>query len=584
MKLRYLFASLVATLALFASCSEEFEPTLLDEIQVSNSIVAIPQSGGSTSFEVTAKGPWELICCDSCEVLNSNHMVKGASKITEEEKWLNGLQFSATKGEAGKTTVTVTSGSTLDGRSHYFKIHCEGATQIITIMQGLPTVSEATVAEVMAGPDSKTYQVKGIVTKIAETVKYGNFYINDGTSDVDLYIYGTKYEGKTEQAALEKLGVEVGDEIIVSGPKTTYKETVELVDVDVIKLNKSLIKVASVDPENGTLPTDGGDFTVVLSNKGQGVTVEVPEDAKSWLSLKSVNGNTVVFHATENNAGPRATTLKFKTTDGKKDYSCETSLSQEGKAGTLDLPMTVAEAIAAAKAGVTNSVYVKGVVSKVVSGGYGAKYGNGTFWISSDGTSSVSEDGKTTADTDHDFEVYRATWFGNEKWTDGNAQIAEGAEVVIYGALTLYNGIAETSEGKAYVYSVNGVTTDANGIGTEAAPFNCVGGIQAAQAKIASKVFVHGIVSELVKGGFDPNYGNGSFWMSDNGSKAGDLALDFEAYQVNYLGGAKWTEDQPQIAVGDDVVIYGPLTTYNGTSETQGKGAAYVYSLNGKTE
>ena len=55
-------------------------------------------------------------------------------------------------------------------------------------MQGLSTVSTATCAEVIAGPDSKTYQVKGVCTSIANTT-YGNWYLKDDTGEI--YIYGT---------------------------------------------------------------------------------------------------------------------------------------------------------------------------------------------------------------------------------------------------------------------------------------------------------------------------------------------------------------------------------------------------------
>lgn len=555
MKLKYFIPAFVAVLAMLVSCSEDQEPTLLDEVQVSSSYVAIPVDGGNATITVNAKDSWTI---DAAEI----------------PAWLT---VSPTSGSAGESKVTFSAEKALDGRTAVLHLTCAGATQTINVIQGLPTISPATCAEVIAGPDSKNYQVTGVCTKIANT-QYGNWYLQDETGEV--YIYGTvDSKGAYNWASF---GIEVGDMVTVQGPKTTYNGTVELVDVTVVKVQKSLIKVESVDPENATLSNEGGDFTVNLSCKGNGISVEVPEDAQSWLAIKSINGTTVVFHAAENNAGPRATTLTFNTTDGKKSYSCETTLSQEGRAGTLDLPMTVEEAIAAAKAGVTNAVYVKGIVTKLYKGGYDANYGNGTFWISADGTSSVSEDGKTTADTDHDFEVYQANWFGGAKWTADNAQIAEGAEVIVYAPLTVYNGVAETQgKGAGYVHSVNGVTTDANGIGTLDAAFNCVGAIKAARAGIQSKVYVLGIVSELVKGGFDANYGNGSFWMSDTGEKIGDLDYDFEAYQVNYLGGAKWTENDPQIGIFTQVLIYGPLTTYNGTSETQGKGAAYIVEMIG---
>ena len=42
------------------------------------------------------------------------------------------------------------------------------------------------------------------------------------------------------------LGIEVGDIVTVEGPKTTYNGTVELVNVTVINIEKSLIKVDSL--------------------------------------------------------------------------------------------------------------------------------------------------------------------------------------------------------------------------------------------------------------------------------------------------------------------------------------------------
>ena len=60
--------------------------------------------------------------------------------------------------------------------------------------------------------------------------------------------------------------------------------------------------------------------------------------------------------------------------------------------------------------------------------------------------------------------------------------------------------------------------------------------------------------------------------------KSGFLIGDGTGYIFVYTGSV------PTVAVGDVVVIYGPLTTYNTTRETKGKGAAYIYSLNGKTE
>ena len=553
MKLKYFLAALIAASS-FAlttvSCDDEDEKSYLSEVQVNSSYVAFPATGGSQTIEVRANGAWTF---------------------ENVPTWLTVSPMSGN----GTANVTFTVAETESTKEATILLNCNGATQRINVLQMTEKteLQLSTCAQVNAGLDGTAFRVGGVVTKIAEFATYGNFYINDGTGEV--YIYGTKYQGQTKQGAITKLGIEVGDEVVVEGPKTTYGGTVELVDVDVIEVRKSLIKcdstyVAGVN--TNTLPCEGGDITAYLTNKGQGLYVNIPEELKYWVSISEIAGNTVTFHVAENVAGPRNATIAVRTSDGKKEYSTNVEFSQDGLSGTFDLPMTVEEAIAAANAGVTKSVYVKGIVSELVKGGFDAGYGNGTFWISSDG---VYNENPAL-----DFEAYQVNWLCGNKWTADNAQIEVGAEVLLYGPLTVYKGTAETQgKGAAFVYSVNGVTTDENGIGTLAAPFNALGGIAAAKAAPSANVYIQGIVSELVKGGFDANYGNGSFWISTDGKFNNDLDLDFEAYQVNWLGGEKWNaETDPQIAVGDKVVLYGPLTTYKGTCETQGKGAAYVYS------
>ncbi len=313
MKLKYIILSFIAVLGIFTSCSEDNDPTYLDEIRVSSSYVSLDVNGGSNSITVKTSDSWTL-------------------NTEEIPEWLT---VSPTSGSAGETTIQFSASSTLDGRTAELHLTSAGRTQNINVIQGLSTVSDATCAEVIAGPDSKTYRVTGVVTRITETATYGNFYINDGTGEV--YIYGTKYEGKTKQGALNKLGVEVGDEITVEGPKTTYNGTVELVDVDVVNLNKSLIKVDSTyvaGVASNELPLEGGDLVAYLTCKSNyGVSVEIPESAKSWLSINAINSGTVptvTFHALANTGGDRSATVVFKTTDGKKNYTSEMTLIQKG--------------------------------------------------------------------------------------------------------------------------------------------------------------------------------------------------------------------------------------------------------------
>ena len=348
MKIKYLFPIFFAALAFMTSCNEEESMTLLDEIQVSSSYVSIPVAGGSSSITVTAKDSWT------------------AEKVTTAKNNFEWLTISTTSGNAGETTLTFTAPSAIDGRSAEVLIKSGDKTQRINIIQGLSKISPAKVSEVNAGPDGKTFQVTGVCTSIANT-DYGNWYITDNTGS--LYIYGT-LDAKGATRNFKSLNLEVGDEVTVEGPKSTYQGAPQLVNVMVIKINKSLVKVDSV--KNASLPIEGGEFTAYLTCKGQGVSVEIPEDAKSWLAISSIQSagtNTVVkFNAAANTGGDRNTKLIFKTTDGKKVYTTETSLSQKGAI----VKATIAEFLAAA---VGDTQYrLTGVITSIANATYGNLY------------------------------------------------------------------------------------------------------------------------------------------------------------------------------------------------------------------
>ena len=322
MKLKYFIPMFIMALAMLTSCSDDEVVTYPDGLRVSSSYMALPVEGGSASIDVYCNQKWE---------------VDTVGAFPKKEPWFDYSVSSSDKGQV----LTITADETLDGRSTSIKLVTEGGTtQIINVMQGLSTVSTATCAEVIAGPDSKTYQVKGVCTSIANTT-YGNWYLNDGTGEI--YIYGTLDKNGATKNFLS-LGIEVGDEITVEGPKTTYGSTIELVNVTVIAINKSLIKVDSTyvgGVASNELPLEGGELTAYVTCKGQGVTVDIPEDAKEWLSISAIKngGSEVVFKAAPNTGGDRNTTVIFKTTDGKKEYNSQMAIAQKGAI----VPLTVAE-------------------------------------------------------------------------------------------------------------------------------------------------------------------------------------------------------------------------------------------------
>ncbi len=345
MKLKYFFPLFIAAIAMLASCSEDDKITYLDEVRLSSSYVAINMDGGSTTIQIDAKDSWTI-------------------NADEVPAWLN---ISPLSGGAGQSTISFAADKTLDGRTAELHLTCGGRTQNINVIQGLSTISNATCAEVIAGPDSKTYRVTGTCTAIANTT-YGNWYLTDETGQI--YIYGT-LDAKGAEKNFLSLGIEVGDVVTVEGPKTTYNGTVELVNVTVVNIQKSLIKVESVDPENATFPLEGGDVNVSLSCKGNGVSVEVPEDAKDWLAISSITSGatpSVTFHAAPNEGGDRDVTIVFKTTDGKKEYTAETKLMQKGAI----IQCSIADFNAAA---VGNTQYrITGVVTKIANASRGRFY------------------------------------------------------------------------------------------------------------------------------------------------------------------------------------------------------------------
>lgn len=106
----------------------------------------------------------------------------------------------------------------------------------------------------------------------------------------------------------------------------------------------------------------------------------------------------------------------------------------------------------------------------------------------------------------------------------------------------------------------------------------------------SQKYYIKGKIHKIASDGTyaaSGTYGNATFYISDDGTASND---DFEAYRILYLEGKKWTSGNPDIAVGDEVMIYGYVTLYGSTAETSNKDAAgktdsaYLYSLNSSGE
>lgn len=257
--------------------------------------------------------------------------------------------------------------------------------------------------------------------------------------------------------------------------------------------------------------------------------------------------------------------------------------------------ITVSEArdiCAALESGATTGTkyYVMGYVKKIHNKHADgvSNYGNAQFYM---------EEVKGANSSD-DFMAFQVYGPNSKKLSDPNA-VAVGDFVVIYGELTNYNGTYETTgKGAAYIWkSTNPLLNEQVKpeepeelvIPEEAKAWNipaeaidviktreiCAG--LASGTTTDKEYYVMGYVKKLHPTYHESGitqYGNATFYMENINGK--NSQNDFLAFQVFGPNGTK-INDLNSVAVGDFVVVYGKLTNFNGTYETVGKAAAYIW-------
>ena len=207
--------------------------------------------------------------------------------------------------------------------------------------------------------------------------------------------------------------------------------------------------------------------------------------------------------------------------------------------------------------------YIKGKVVSIKQA-FSTQYGNVTLYLSDDGT--VNEQ----------FYVYRALYLGNKKWNGEEPNVQVGDEIIVCGKLANYNGIPETSQNKAYLYSINGKTEpDAPVVDISNTPETAYTVQKAAELILAgeglgSEVYVKGVITEVSE--VSTQYGNATFTITDGTAFSENLV----AFRLYYLNNEKFTElNQDVLKVGDSVILKGKLVNYNDTYQI---GNGYIYS------
>ncbi len=229
--------------------------------------------------------------------------------------------------------------------------------------------------------------------------------------------------------------------------------------------------------------------------------------------------------------------------------------------GTLESPYDVAKALSLIANGENDpdaEVYIKGKVSQIEE--ISAQFGNGTYYISVDGT------------TENQLYVYRGYYLNGDKFTSTD-QLKVGDEVVILGKLTTFYDDPQVGTGSKLV-SVNGQTGMIPG--TEALPYTPSQALEVianGENDPEADVYIKGKVSQIKE--VSPSFGNATYWISDDGSTDNQLYV----FRGKYLNGEKFTSED-QLKVGDEVVILGKLTTFNDDPQV-GTGSSIV-SINGE--
>ena len=334
------------------------------------------------------------------------------------------------------------------------------------------------------------------------------------------------------------------------------------------------------------MPAEGGELSLVFrSNMPWYITV-TPGNAKSEVTdirvvpaagEASDRDITVTVKADRNEGAKRVAVISIIGTE----FAGAVQLTQASvnapagpEAGTLSNPYKASALAQAVRGGdiPMGEVYVRGVVSQIdeVSG----QYGNGTFWITDDGQES-----------DDAFEIFRGKKFGGESYTyddQDNPPFKVGDVVTVLGTATIYGNTPEFAAGSTLI-AVNGLG-GATGEGTEESPYSVAKAMEvtiaAGEDGTSESVYVKGIISEISE--ISTQYGNATWWISDDGYQPADNKTVLQVYRSYSFGGEKFT-DAEALQPGDEVVVLARLVHYKSDTPETASGGRLV-SVNGNKE
>ena len=206
------------------------------------------------------------------------------------------------------------------------------------------------------------------------------------------------------------------------------------------------------------------------------------------------------------------------------------------------------------KADTENAYELTGVVKTIAS----TLYGN--FYLEQDGS-----------------EIYIYGTLDKEGNTKNweSLGVVEGDSIVIQGTYTTYKDAPQIKNAQYVSHKSNGfVPVDISNTPETAYTPAQASQLALAGEGLATSVYVKGIISRIAE--ISTSYGNASYYISADGTETDELYV-FRGYS---LEGEKFTSET-EIAVGDEVIIYGQLTTYNETPQVNTGSRIYSITKSG---
>lgn len=377
MKIRNIFSILaLASSLVFAGCEKEEERVgSFDNIKLDKTFISFPADGGSVDLKVTATEDWKFVVDENWpKIITFNSGKKATHDVwgnltndaadikSSKDSW---VLADVTEGNAGEVTVKFTAEAFKGGREQAVAIVCGGSKQHLILRQGDLDPVQLTCKEIKeTAAVGASYSTRGVVTKLGNYASYGAFYINDGTYDEDVQVYGS-----TKDSMKDYPNVEVGDSVYFSGTWSSYKN---FENVTITKLKKSLAKVMNSSRDDVSM--EGETLEVVVAFKGKGVNPVVPEDYQSWISVLGITSKNgiptkletnpadtayVTVRVEANNGGDRTGVINFTSSTSEASSEVSYSFTQKGAI----LQVTVGEFL---KAAVSPAQYrLTGTVKKI---------------------------------------------------------------------------------------------------------------------------------------------------------------------------------------------------------------------------